>query len=297
MQVNMHSQIGARFKLVAHKGDGVPTKETEWFNNIVLDAGLARMSVGTWIDRCCVGTGNTTPAVTQTALASFLASTTSINATTTSIQTSATPYYRSLTITWRFSIGVAAGNISEVGMGWGNTTLWNRALVLDANGNPTTITVLSDEYLDVVAEIREYPTLSTSGTFLLLDKTGATKSTHTYVGSPYMDAPTGSFFGKIQSAQLILYSGVKNEGVTVLPVGNIGFISAFSQNYPTGVSIQTMWTVALAAANGTHQTFLVQYSGLLGSSHYKFQITPTITKTSAQIMTYTTLMTWGRYEG
>ena len=63
MQVNMHSQIGARFKLIAHKGDGVPTTETEWFNNIVLDAGLARMSVGTWISRCCVGTGNTKPVV------------------------------------------------------------------------------------------------------------------------------------------------------------------------------------------------------------------------------------------
>ena len=46
MQVNMHSQIGARFKLVAHKGDGVPTKETDWFNNIVLNVSAKLFSFG-----------------------------------------------------------------------------------------------------------------------------------------------------------------------------------------------------------------------------------------------------------
>lgn len=296
MQVNMHSQIGARFKLVAHKGDGVPTKETEWFNNIVLDAGLARMSVGTWIDRCCVGTGNTTPAVTQTALASFLASTTSINATTTSIQTSATPYYRSVTITWRFSMGVAAGNISEVGMGWANTNLWNRALVLDANGNPTTITVLSDEYLDVVAEIREYPTLSTTGSFNLVDKAGAIKSTHSYTGSPLMLSASATF-AKITSTIFAVYSGVKNDSVISNPTTQIGTTSTSTVTYPTSTSTQAIWTLALATANGTHQSFLLQMDGLAGSFYYKFQISPTITKTSAQIMTYTTTMTWGRYTG
>lgn len=296
MQVNMHSQIGARFKLIAHKGDGVPTKETEWFNNIVLDAGLARMSVGTWISRCCVGTGNTTPDVTQTALASFLASSTTINSTSTKLQTTTTPYYRGVTVTWRFSEGVAAGNISEVGMGWANTTLWNRALVLDANGNPATITVLSDEYLDVVAEIREYPTLSTTGSFSLVGKLGAAISTHTYAGSPYMTTPVDTF-AQITSSNLVIYSGIKNDSVTAIPATTVGTTGSRSDSYPTSTSIQTVFTCALATANGTHQSFIVQMNGLLGTLYYKFQISPTITKTSAQIMTYTTTMTWGRYTG
>lgn len=296
MQVNMHSQIGARFKLIAHKGDGVPTKETEWFNNIVLDAGLARMSVGTWISLCCVGTGNTTPVVTQTALARFLASTASTTSTSTELQTTKTPYYRGVTLTWRFSEGVAAGNISEVGMGWGNTTLWNRALVLDANGNPTTITVLSDEYLDVVAEIREYPTLSTTGSFSLVNKLGATLSTHTYTGSPFMTAPTDSF-EKITSSALVIYSGIKNDSVTATPTASVGTALNRSDSYPTSTSIQTVYTCALTITNGTHQSFEMNLSGLFGSVRYKFQISPTITKTSAQIMTYTTTMTWGRYTG
>lgn len=125
MQVKMHSQIGARFKLIVHKGDGVPIKETGWFNNIVLNSGLARMSVGTWIEYCCVGSGNTAPQVTQTALATLLASTTTQSYTSTELQTTVTPYYRSVKVNWRFSEGVAAGNISEVGMGWSSTALWN----------------------------------------------------------------------------------------------------------------------------------------------------------------------------
>lgn len=298
MQVNMHSQIGARFKLIAHKGDGVATKETEWFNNIVLDSGLARMSAGVWIDRCCVGTGNTTPAVSQTALTSFLASTTVRQSTSTLLQTTTSPYYRSATITWRFSEGVAAGNISEVGLGWGNSTLWNRALVLDANGNPTTITVLSDEFLDVLAEIREYPTLSTSGTFLLLDKTGATKSTHTYVGSPYMPSFSATF-PKIISNNLVVYSGIKNDSVTAAPSISLGTISssAVSDSYPTPTSIQSIWDLGLANVNGAHQSFQIQLNGIIGLFCYKFQITPTITKAATEKMTYTTTMTWGRYEG
>lgn len=296
MQVNMHSQIGARFKLIAHKGDGVATKETEWFNNIVLDSGLARMSVGTWIDRCCVGTGNTISAISQTALASFLASTRTIQSTSAELQTTTLPYYRSLKVTWRFSEGVAAGNISEVGMGWGNTTLWNRALVLDANGNPTTITVLGDEFLDVVAEIRVYPTLSNEGSFALLDKLGATISTHTFTGSPYMVTP-GEAFLKISSNNLNVYSGTKNDSVIAVPASSLGSTTTRVDSYPTPTSIKSVFTLGLTTTNGIHQSYRVQMSGLLGQSYYKFQITPTITKTSAQIMTYTATMSWGRYEG
>ncbi len=67
MNIKLQNQIGAQFKLVAHKGDAsIPSRESEWFKNIVLDTGLDQMSVGTWIDRCCVGGGNSTPVASQT---------------------------------------------------------------------------------------------------------------------------------------------------------------------------------------------------------------------------------------
>lgn len=302
MQLEAHSKVGARFKLVVRKSsDDSISRETEWFNNIVLDTGLARMSVGTWIDRCCVGTGNSTPVATQTALDSFLASTTSKQNSSAGIQTTTMPYYRYALVTWRFGQGVAAGNISEVGLGWGSANMWNRALIKDINGNPTTITVLSDEYLDVYSEIREYPALSWSGSFNLLDKTGAVISTHTVEGSPYISG-AANYFTKIGAAYFYAYTGVKNDSLTVSPSGSLGQVTTLALTYPTPTSMQIVATIALSLLVGTHQSFAINnIYGLLGiaggvGGNYKFQISPAITKTSTQIMTYTFLLSWGRYE-
>lgn len=154
MNVQINNSVGARFKLVVRKASTEEiTRETEWFKNIVLDTGLNQMSVGTWIDRVRVGSGNSTPVASQTQLDNTIASTTALfgGSGTVSQQTTTSPYYLAANRTYRFAEGVAAGNISEVGCGWGNgLDLWNRALVKDLNGNPTTITVLSDEFLDVI---------------------------------------------------------------------------------------------------------------------------------------------------
>ena len=303
MQLQAHSKVGARFKLIVRKAsDDSIARETDWFHNLVLDTGLNRMSVGTWIDRCCVGTGNSTPVVTQVALDSFLASTTTQQSSSEGVQTTTSPYYRWAKVTWRFGQGVAAGNISEVGLGWGNSNLWNRALIKDANGNPTTITVLSDEYLDVVSEIRDYPTLSSSGSFNLLDKTGAIINTYTVLGSPYLQQ-SSTTFQKIGADYLYVYSGVKNDAVTSAPTTQVGSsVTSLSITYPTSTSMQVVANLALTAVNGTHQSFMLSIYGILGNNggytgKYKFQISPPITKTSSQTMTYTFTMSWGRYTG
>lgn len=60
-----------------------------------------------------------------------------------------------------FSRGAAAGNISELttGQAANNTSAMARALVRDALGNPTTITVLSDEVLTMTWEWRKWWTV------------------------------------------------------------------------------------------------------------------------------------------
>lgn len=302
MQFNMHQEVGALFKLVACKADGSVARETEWFHNLVLDTGLARMSVGTWINCCCVGTGNSTPVATQTALDAFVASTTTQQAKSQAVQVTTAPYYYSATVTWRFAQGVAAGNISEVGLGWGNTTLWNRALIKDSSGNPTTITVLSDEYLDVVSEVRVYPAQSLSGSFNLLDKTGAVISTHTYVGIPVMKNPSLTFSQTYltTSTNYFVWDGALGS-ITSEPGGGRTGAPSLSTTYPTPTSCRTTFSLGLSEANMSHRTFWVSVAGLMSSgdvnssSSYKAEITPTITKTSSQIMTYTFELSWGRY--
>ena len=302
MKVSIQSKVGARFKLVARKAsDDSVARETEWFLNLVLDTGLNRMSVGTWIDRCCIGTGNSTPVETQVALDGFLASTTTKQSSSSGVNTTSAPYYRYARVTWRFAQGVAAGNVSEVGLGWGDANLWNRALIKDVNGNPTTITILSDEYLDVISEIRDYQSSTTGGAFNLLDKTGALISTHTVNGSPYIDN-AGVYFDKIGISYLYAASGIKNDSVTQIPTGLLsGRVVLPAATYPTARSLRVVASLSLSDLNGVHQSLYIEgIYGLLGvnggvGANYKFQISPTITKTSSQLMTYTLEMSWGRY--
>lgn len=298
MNVQIETKVGALFKLVVHKGDGVPVRETDWFHNLVLDSGLDRMGVGNFIYKCCVGTGNSTPVASQTALDSFLASTDTITSTSYSKNTTTLPYYMSNTARWRFGEGVAAGNISEVGMGWDDQNLWNRALIRDAQGNPTTITVLPDEFLDIIAEVRLYPSNGTTGSFNLLDKSGAVVSTHTWTAVPYMSGGynLGQKFGiYTDSAWTVHYVSSASVGSVTDDLSGPRY-QFYSQviTKPTSRSNQTVCTARLEDANMEHKSFKLTLNGSLGCD-MKFEISPSITKTSSQVMTYTFTMSWDRY--
>ena len=133
------------------------------------------------IGTCQVGSGTATPANSDTALVNKIAASSSVT-TTTGINGSS-PYYtsnpsvirrRSVYSSWirkvyTFTTGAAAGNLSEVGVGWGSTgNLFSRALILDGVGSPTTLTILSDESLQVTYELRFYvPETDVTGTITL----------------------------------------------------------------------------------------------------------------------------------
>ncbi|MBI1450376.1 hypothetical protein IL972_00290 [Acinetobacter sp. FL51] len=302
MNLDIHTGLGARFKLQVRKaGTDEITNESAWSENIVLDSGLARMSVGDWYDRCCVGSGNSTPKAGQVALDNFIASTTTKQTTSSFIEITTKPYHYGVRITWRFGIGVAAGNISELGIGWGNNNLWDRALVKDTGGNPTTITVLSDEYLDVISEIRVYPKDTITGAFDLLDKFGALKSTHSFTGMPCIESITATA-RKISLERLVITNGGM-VGVSQTPSGSqIGIVKneggLVEHSHPTPTSLKAVCKLDLSVGIGEHRSFLLGMFGpfLLGQPAYQFEITPPITKTNMQEMTYTVTGSWGRYE-
>lgn len=302
MNFNINVQAHARFRVIVGKG-GKTTKETEWFDNEVLNAGLARMSAGKWIDRCCVGTGNSTPNASQVALDSFLASTTAISATdVTGVQVTTEPFYLWARRTYRFAVGVASGNLSEVGLGWGDANLWNRALMRDISGNPTTITVLSDEYLDVLSEVRVYPQRTVSGSFNLVDKNGENISSHTFVGYPVLTGVVG-VFEKITLVGGSIGSQVSSSGITSTPSEQEVLQSAIQTSDPavyTNTSCEQKFLLAPTVANHEHKSLFLAVRGLMSNDGYrwgyKFQITPSIIKNSEQQMTYTFRFNWGRYE-
>lgn len=168
--IKLQTSMAGRFKLEKYKADrdGNPIAETkevvaDWFDNLILDQGLNRLGSSTLSSSTGtiqVGSGGSAPEASDAGLDAFIAASSSSQGQVDGVQVSDEPYYLFRRVTRRFSAGSAAGNLSEVGAGWGSSAvgnLFSRALIVDSQGSPTTITVLSDEVLDVTYEIRVYP--------------------------------------------------------------------------------------------------------------------------------------------
>lgn len=126
------------------------------FHNHVTDAGLNALATTALKDvftTCHVGSGNTAPSDSDTALVTPVATTTTT--TLSAAVTSGGSGYFGWRRKFRFSAGSAEGTLAEMGLSAGGA-LFNRQLFLDHTGSPTTITVAADEILDVLCEIRMY---------------------------------------------------------------------------------------------------------------------------------------------
>src|SRR5690554_6876904 len=164
--------VGSRYRLEVYKAEnGQLVRASGWSENLIPTRGLDMIMGLASDDRaqlnCAVGTGSAVPQMTDTQLQQPFATSGSVQSLTRDWQTSEVPYWHKITARFRFNAGVFNNtNITEVGTiaPYASNWLFSRALVVDANGNPTAVTVLSDEYLDVVWEyfvvVGEY-----SGTF------------------------------------------------------------------------------------------------------------------------------------
>lgn len=148
------AQVGGRFKLIVHGGKRGRIS-TGWFDNLITNAGLrALLSTGSIAARCVVGSSSQVPAATDTTLVNRLGS---IASGSKSNGYDAANGFGWTRFTYAFAPGQAQGNVREVGITLTTSTtsnLFSRALVRDASGQPATITVLSDEYLTVIYELR-----------------------------------------------------------------------------------------------------------------------------------------------
>lgn len=162
---NLLIALSGRFTMFAHSSRG--TRLVAAFDNLILNAGLNQIGTAGADSFCQVGTGSTAPAVTDTALVSLVAGTSTVQSAfpTNGTYVAGPPAYVEASKTWRFAAGAAAGNLAEVGIGWASSgSLFSRALILDGGGAPTTITILSDEVLDVTYTSRVYLPADVTGT-------------------------------------------------------------------------------------------------------------------------------------
>ena len=311
MNFKIEQQIGARFKLVKHKGN--PDKshyESGWSNNLVLDSGLNRMSVGTWIDRLSVGSGSSAPIPSQTGLDNRIATTIDRQDWQPILNTTEDPIWYGIRMRYRFAEGVAAGNLSEVGLGWADNSMWNRALIRDQDGTPVTVTVLSDEFLDVITEIKVYPLMNFNGAFTLRNKDGQPISSHTYLGRTILPDSsritpnfsrvefTGNWSSKpMQISPNQLTAGYSDNGGSGIYHSRNGQTST----WPTTTSHRQTISLYLDTNNYSHRSMSVYLWGLIVDSYpnigYKWEIDPPITKTNLNTMTYSYEISWSRYTG
>ena len=237
------------------------------FDNLITDAGLSRMNSYDYLTYCYVGTGSTPPAVNDTALVNRVATTNKINASTNTVQ-STPPYFAEHTKYYEFPVGTATGNLTEVGVGWldsGVYKLFSRALILDAGGLPTTITILSTEMLRVTYSLRLYiPTGDTTGTITLGGNIGGTHNWTlraaqiTTYGSWFAGQPMGPMYtysssqnsGDV-SPRIFAYSGklgtlfTKPSGYGVSCTGDPGAVNSASWNVNSGsVTVKSLWIIS-----------------------------------------------------
>lgn len=155
------TQIAGRFFIrVINAETGHIRKELE-FDNLVTDIGLeyyARGWPNTTFFMCAVGNGTNAPDPSNTTLGNQIARTLlSSNGAGAGGPPSYSRWFR---LSGRFNAGAISNTITEIGIVHrDNNVLWCRQLILDEQGNPTSLVVLPNEFLDVSYTLHTYPNL------------------------------------------------------------------------------------------------------------------------------------------
>lgn len=267
-----------------------------WFPNLILNGGLERFGAASdYLARCQVGAGSTTPAPTDTSLSSLVANSTDAFTPVVGAQSSE-PYFGWIRKGYRFAEGTAAGNLSEVGVGWtaSGGGLFSRALILDPGGTPTTISVAADETLDVIYELRIYPPTTEGSGVIELD--GAeyewtSKSGNVTTSGNPVDASTGVV---VQLNPVYAYSGITGP-VTGTPSGANTEIGVTRSGYVANSrKISHIVSASLDQGNlpGGIKSLLLGSVVLRGC--YQIEFDPPIPKNNTKVFSLTVEVSWAR---
>lgn len=274
------------------------------FENLITNNGLDLIGKKASCNYMIVSSDNTVPSITDTAI-NILGITQSAGTGDGNVNKNVTtaPYWVSYQCVKRFGAGVGTGNIAKIAISNNSTgtDLFSIALVKDINGNPTTITKLADEILDVSYQLRTY--LDDSDTTSTITISG---NTHTVTAracaiasktAPWVSSIANIYKVRIGSAPMVSAMGIpsaltdasfNNAAYTLgsykLNV-NISQLPINTHNFTNGISLIHTLETGNVAAYSNNATF-------------QFGISPPIMKTSTQTLTLPPItLSWGRYEG
>lgn len=305
MLLNTNYGMEGYFRLVVRKKNGNVVCDTGNFKNIITNYGMNRIGgqlsgVGIF-GGCTVGTGTTPESVNDISIQSYLARTDNFSSSpANAVGSTVEPYYAIRRATWRFPAGAVVGNISEVGVianyAPPNYELWSRTLIKDSSGSPITITVLSDEVLDVYYEARVYLQSSpTTGTANILG------STYSYrVNNRLLTSAVHADVFRAGFASRISYNASVQDG----PLGpspayaTTGTQSATSNSttpiaYTTNsFASSTIYTFSPGTATWGVRSFNMNSSNQ--GAAYALELTPAFEKSATVELKVTHTVTWSR---
>ena len=300
--INIETQASGHIWL--RKGKTVEAmEEVADFPNLILDVGLREMGLNSdYLRYCSIGTSSVTPNASQTKLIGLLR-TTCTNArgeqTGANSDDPNNPYVWRR-VTKRFAPSGSNANISEIAFGStsNGSSAFNRALIKDSGGNPSTITLLGDEYLDVVYELRIYPPMQDiTGTFT---PTGIDTSPRDYIvrskghgGELRYDSTIGWQVDKMIT--VTWWNSVHSGDIGVIfsePSGTSTKIEGSAVMDPVGAS--GVITLTAALGSGNFPTGIRSIVAALDSCKYQFQFDPPFMKTADDVFTFSFRHSWGR---
>ena len=315
MNVEMNAKISGEYRLVVTSADGT-TKDTGWFPNLILNQGLNRLgdpaggaATLTPIVYASIGTGTSTPIATQTALDAPVAYS-SVSSNASSVTNAGTPTYATLqTFTYVFTQGSVIGNMSEVGVGSATSSgnLFSRALIVDINSNPTTITLTSLDQLTVYYQLTISPPLVDGTGTVVLNSISYNYTTRVCAAATFFTAVScisnggqGYFSNAPSSSGCFTYAAGASLGLisAASPTGTsgAGWITQVAGAYTANSFSRThtaTWTPSLGNETGGIQAIKLT----VGSSNWsQFQIVfdKPIPKTTTTTLTLAFVFSWGR---
>lgn len=318
MKIKVHTETklsGHYEKIEVLRADGSLKQEHAGFSNLIVDGGIARLAEAgnvSVFNFCRVGTGSATPTEFDNNLQSQIAST-----ATSSYEAgnNLVGGYAAVTIVYTFALGAVVGNISEVATGWaasGINTIFSRARILDGNGNPTTITIQSDEILRVTWTHRRYwPSEDMLGILTNAGNKGGSYSWRcraSRVGSWVAGRPLYAALAlnaSTNSPQTLGYPayysgvGVGLGSIADDPLGTVSVANAFTAS-----------TVGIGATSTIRLTFSTTQGNITGgisvfkfgtnvvnassAVQYQIEFTPALLKTVNDLMEIEFSHSWGR---
>lgn len=278
------------------------------FQNLILDSGLNRMGNGQSASHCKVGSGSTAPNTAQTALVNQLAQTTNIYSELISGD-STTNMYGFVRRTYRFAQGVATGNLSEVGIGW-DAGLFSRALIKDNNGDPTTITVLADETLDVIYELRAYAPVADSTFNVTVAGTARTFTVRPCNVNNSTGPGSWGYALMMLMNEGAVYTGYPRNSIAAL--GDNAALAARSASTPSGTFVVDQSSIAYAFTDGGYSNNSyrrtiratwatdkgsVPFGGFMFTTNagvWQAVVSPVIEKDATKVYTMDITVSWAR---